>query len=523
MSAAKEHTPEQQLILDTVTGPKPPPALILNAGPGCGKTYILEEIIRSLPKADRPDMLCTAFNKDIVGVLVKRIPRPVKISTIHALCLGIWGAHIEQPYLKPDTSKSKQILEAIAEDGRWTIAPEEYEDLLSIIRLAKSQGYLPPGSASAYRSLCTFDQLIDLADITTYPHYEELINLAMNMSVISAFQGLIDFDDMCYMAAFFATGYPKVKWLFVDEAQDLTPLQLLFLRRLKAQHVVLVGDPLQAIYAFRGAMTDSFQQIAKSWPKAVTLPLQISFRVPTSLLPLLQSHNPLLRSNSKIFGTMSTLQHHHDMEYMMRKLAPMECKSRAILCRNNAPLYRAALSCLASQVRFTMRDNGWGFNIVRDIKRVARNLSTFPAEDLFKALEDHWTRADMTDVQIERMMDKLNCIAFLAERHQTASGVVKDIENLVRSSNMSDSAQPLLLSTAHKAKGLEFDWVLHLDPHLIPSKFAKTPEDFKQEANIAYVINSRSKHTLLFCDSELLNIPGPTYGKRPNTRTEQPV
>jgi len=34
----------------------------------------------------------------------------------------------------------------------------------------------------------------------------------------------------------------------------------------------------------------------------------------------------------------------------------------------------------------------------------------------------------------------------------------------------------LLLSTAHKAKGLEFDFVVHLDSHLIPAKFATTPE-----------------------------------------------
>jgi len=66
----------------------------------------------------------------------------------------------------------------------------------------------------------------------------------------------------------------------------------------------------------------------------------------------------------------------------------------------------------------------------------------------------------------------------------------------------------LLLSTAHKAKGLEFDFVVHLDSHLIPAKFATTPEQIAQEHNIAYVINSRTKNTLMFIDSLNITIPG---------------
>lgn len=62
------------------------------------------------------------------------------------------------------------------------------------------------------------------------------------------------------------------------------------------------------------------------------------------------------------------------------------------------------------------------------------------------------------------------------------------------------------LSTIHRAKGLEADCVLHLDPWRIPSKFAKEAEklgdsrQIQQEWNLRYVCETRTKHTLINAD-----------------------
>ena len=52
------------------------------------------------------------------------------------------------------------------------------------------------------------------------------------------------------------------------------------------------------------------------------------------------------------------------------------------------------------------------------------------------------------------------------------------------------------LSTGHKCKGFEWDDVYHLNPELIPSPFARTPDEQKQEQNLLYVIETRAKRSL---------------------------
>ena len=58
----------------------------------------------------------------------------------------------------------------------------------------------------------------------------------------------------------------------------------------------------------------------------------------------------------------------------------------------------------------------------------------------------------------------------------------------------------ITLSSAHKAKGLEWQHVLHLDPWRVPSKWAKSTEAMLQENNAQYVIETRAKETLLLAN-----------------------
>ena len=58
-----------------------------------------------------------------------------------------------------------------------------------------------------------------------------------------------------------------------------------------------------------------------------------------------------------------------------------------------------------------------------------------------------------------------------------------------------------MLCTIHKSKGLEADVVYILNEYLIPSKFAKSPEQIKQEQNLKYVARTRAKEELYFLNT----------------------
>jgi len=65
-----------------------------------------------------------------------------------------------------------------------------------------------------------------------------------------------------------------------------------------------------------------------------------------------------------------------------------------------------------------------------------------------------------------------------------------------------DKENAIMLCTIHKSKGLEADVVYILDEKLIPSKFAKSPEQLTQEQNLKYVARTRARHELYYLNIE---------------------
>ena len=129
-------TPEQQNILDRFADE---PALLIIAGPGCGKSETIKMMVNSLPSHLYPQICCTAFNKDAVADLKKKLPASVKVQTLNALGHGIWTKFREGSVSLND-NKMKDILFDIRDDGRWSLDYDEMVDLRSLCSMAKSQG-----------------------------------------------------------------------------------------------------------------------------------------------------------------------------------------------------------------------------------------------------------------------------------------------------------------------------------------------------------------------------------------------
>lgn len=94
--------------------------------------------------------------------------------------------------------------------------------------------------------------------------------------------GLIDFDDM--LLKYVAEGKPLgVKVAFIDEAQDLTPLQWQVALKMfrNAERIIVAGDDDQAVYEWSGADVKKFMRFSK---KSVVL--EKSYRMPEKILAL---------------------------------------------------------------------------------------------------------------------------------------------------------------------------------------------------------------------------------------------
>jgi DNA helicase-2/ATP-dependent DNA helicase PcrA len=81
---------------------------------------------------------------------------------------------------------------------------------------------------------------------------------------------------------------------------------------------------------------------------------------------------------------------------------------------------------------------------------------------------------------------------------RTVDDLSRAIENL-----FSDQDSAIVLSTVHRAKGLEADRVFILCPEKLPLVWkGQRPEQFQQELHLRYVGLTRSKDTLIFVESE---------------------
>ncbi|MDR2867181.1 MAG: ATP-dependent helicase [Acholeplasmatales bacterium] len=117
-------------------------------------------------------------------------------------------------------------------------------------------------------------------------------------------QNLVDFDDLLiYTYVLFeqqpqvlATYRQEFKYILVDEFQDTSLLQYLILKQMALLHrnLFIVGDPDQAIYAFRGASYDNEQLMKKDF-QPILIVLDKNYR---STNTILKHANSLIKENT---------------------------------------------------------------------------------------------------------------------------------------------------------------------------------------------------------------------------------
>ncbi len=130
-------------------------------------------------------------------------------------------------------------------------------------------------------------------------------------------QGALDYDDLLVLPIQLLAKDQEVKeqvksrirYIFVDEFQDMNPRQLELLRKLIAPQtrLTLIGDPDQSIYGFRGARPEQLLGLKNQVPEMEVLLLQANYRSTGTIVEAasaLISHNPALfpRSMTPVRG-----------------------------------------------------------------------------------------------------------------------------------------------------------------------------------------------------------------------------
>lgn len=177
----------------------------------------------------------------------------------------------------------------------------------------------------------------------------------------------------------------------------------------------------------------------------------------------------------------------------------------AILCRNTAPLVSFAYSLLNRDIPCRIIGRDIGTALISLVRRMrAQNLEELQ-EKLKTWLTREVSRAESEGRSPEALYDRYECLQMfiksLDEDSRSIASLIAKIELMFTDANANGFGSRITLATIHKAKGLEFPTVFILDPHLLPSRYAKQPWQIRQEKNLKYVAITRAKENLFYISS----------------------
>lgn len=474
-----------------------------------------QEAIWEAMAQERPQsVLAIAYNKSIATTLQERMPPGVESGTAHSF--GFRQLRKMFPRVKVEKWKTRNILDSLFASGTDGVdrrfvgkdcseikrmVPgyiEAVEDLVSLSKQTYFDPYIPDDSQIA--------ELVDRFGIDTngeehsiFPLVRVVLEWSLDVSGRSRWQ--VDFDDMVWVPLARKIDIDRYDLVMVDEAQDLNPVrQQLVLRA--ANRIMLIGDPNQAIYGFTGADTRSMETmrgfLEGTSRGVVTLPLTETRRCGKKIVEECRKIVPQFRAHEgNPEGQIGTATR----EEMIREAGENQNgeQEHMILCRTNAPLVPVAFSFLKSGKRVRIQGREIGRSLLRLVEKskagTIPELVAWAEEYRSREVAKINSRKNPSQMAIQELHDKVECLIALADGVST----IKEYQDKV-SELFSDEGKgrEILLSTVHRAKGLEAHtvWILH--PELMPHPMARADWEKGQEMNIKYVALSRATHRMIY-------------------------
>ena len=446
--------------------------LMLNALAGAGKTSTLEMIEKVVPK--KP-ILYLCFNKKIADDASKRMASTTTVRTFNSLGHRIWAASLGSKRITLDPRKSQNLFKGIIDETpRRDQGPlwDSYWNVIHGVGLAKALGYIPEGKYPGAKRLISQSAFHSSLEETPDDLTADLIDAVLFRSIQAAYAGNIDYNDQVYMPGLFGGTFPRFPLVLVDEAQDLNPVNHALLTKLIKHRAIFVGDPWQSIYGFRGAVQSGMAHLAKAF---TTTPadLSVSFRCPQAVVEAARWRVPH-------FKWIKEGGHVESLTELDSSYIPDDS---AIICRNNAPLFRVAMGLLISGRSVSVAGSDIGPKLIGIMKKLGpEDMGT---TSLLAAIVD-W-EAEKVDKGSTTAPDLAECMRVFASHGSSLSTAIRYAEHLFAQKGT------IRLMTIHKAKGLEFPTVYFLDPFLC--------RDDEQDLNCRYVAQTRSMDRLFEINS----------------------
>ena len=275
--------------------------------------------------------------------------------------------------------------------------------------------------------------------------------------------------------------------IIFDEAQDANPITLELLRRQyesknssgQYTKVIYLGDRNQAIYEFRGAVN-----AMENLPDGAII------------LPLTQSWRFGKRTAAVANLILGELKGERLQIEGMGRDEPYQKQVRAFLSRTNADLLSRAASVRGEGVHWVGGPQSYRIGILNDAFNLRRGQMSEIKDPYIKRHFFSWK-----DFESAAKFDSESSI--LLDLCETYHDEIPNlVESIVRNAVQAPADAQMILTTAHKSKGLEWDHVQIADDFrdtfdLAESWLRGASQSFpEQEVNLMYVAATRARYSL---------------------------
>lgn len=485
---------------------------VISAKAGSGKTSTCVTAIKLIKPKNK--VMFLAFNKSVAEELSQKLKDypNVEVRTSHGLGFAIIRKNVEGE-VELDEFKYRRYVKS------------NISELTTIdVTLTKNQLY------NYIESICA---LVDFARFNLAQTAEEVKSLAVKYDVPIFFDecdvvikvlewgktGLnsIDYTDMVWLPvelSMNARAFQK-DFIFIDECQDQSLMSIeLFLKCFKrGTRFIAMGDEDQCINTFCGSSEEAFQYM-KDYPKTTQFDLPICYRCPKTVVELAKTLVPGIKCREDA-----------PKGDIIEKCWTSSLQSGdMVLCRSKAPLLKVYTKLLRKGIQCYIKGQDIGTNLKKlieevDIEELNTNLKS---DGVFVRLYDNlfeirnklmeskgldYQDATLTNY-ITNRYDMIKALTVLAENYTTKTELLSHIDEI-----FDETREGVILSTIHKAKGLEADNVYILCNSSMPSSLAKKEWEKNAEQNLIYVAYTRAKKKLGFISEEEIKPFGISQGE----------
>ena len=498
----KERTPTAEQAEIIRTRLEPGQVMVINAIAGSGKTTTLQLYVKEYP---HKKFLYLAFGKAQAEEAKLRFGMNAECRTTHSVAFRETGIPYAQNKAKGLGSepRSKAVMEPLNIAFPW-------------------MAHMTIATVSKY--LQSADPEIDTSHLPEYAQYKPVEDqVSVLKKARTLWRKMCDKKDVtipmshdgylklwqleCLRSGKIPRVFYQYDAILLDECQDTNPAMESILSRIireQSHAVVLVGDERQSIYQWRGAvnmMSRLSEKIDEAQINGIKRSLTESFRYGPRAADV-ASKILSLGCQQKVKITGRGKDNPNSKE-----------GSKCYLSRTNASLMDTALSTLSSNPQSTIHFAGttalnrydptvaYKLNLIRSVYHYYANQRHLATDPTVKRFED-WTeilrhaKGEGGDQDSEGADKELASAVNFVEKHRFDTPEVLDF---IVSRSGAPSQAIATFSTAHRAKGLEWDHVQILND--FPKIGAEIERDEKgelqlpdeQELNLLYVAATRGR------------------------------